>query len=196
MAVYEGDSALAGSTSPVVVQKVLGSSKLPARNKSRISVKVELDPCCDAADALGADGLMTRKESEEQNVIVSDVLRGSVTIPVPVAGIFDARTARTADVRLVLSRNASRYAECRLSSSGVSTLSDGSLVAIYKLAVALAPVAGKLVLTESNGSCDINLAAGGIQRGIPDALFGDRATLTIGPEGGALRVLEAGFVKN
>ena len=195
-AVYAGDTRFAGSTSPTLVQTVRGSPKLPLRNWSRIAVSAALAPCCDAVNTPGAEGLITRKEAEENNAVLSDVLRGAVTLPIPLAGIVDRATARTADVRLALSRNATRYAECSLAFSSLGTLEpSGQRVAIYKLVVALAPGAGGgLALTESQGRCDVDPAIPGIQPGIPNVVYGDDATLTIGPDDTRVSVLESSFV--
>lgn len=206
-AVYGGDATFAGSTSAALVQKVTGSPAQPRRNKSSVKVTATLDPCCAGEDDEGSGGLVTRAQGERDNKVQRDSLRALVSLALPAAGIVDRATAAAADVRMVLSRDAAPHAECRLAFVQLETEEedeeesdddgDGGpshTVAVYRLEVDLRPDStGALVLRQSRGHCDVDLTAPGVQPGVPNAIFGDVATVVVGPGDAYVSVLESRF---
>jgi hypothetical protein len=173
---------------------------------SKIKVKVEADlqPCgavapatspCDPAGTPpepDAEGTARHEKESKSGVVKKDEFKGKVKIPVDPSsqlGIIDEAAAEGADIRMILSRAGTDFAECLLEFDEVED-EDGEDQAEYKVDVRLK----KGAVQAKKGMCDIDLLAAGIQSGIPDAKAGDIVTATL-VVNSANRTLDVDFLQ-
>jgi hypothetical protein len=89
-------------------------------------------------------------------------------------GIVDEASAGNADIRLILSRHGTDFAECFLQFDEFDDEDEG-IQAVFKIHVRMEKGAVKV----TKGVCDVDLGIAGIQSGVPDAQDGDLATATL-----------------
>lgn len=161
-------------------------------SKVKIDVRAELEPCgavapatapCDPAGTppeSDAKGKMRHQKEIRKGVLKKDEFKGNVKMrahPASALGIVDEASAENADIRLILSRNGSDFAECFLQFDEFDDDDDDDdeeIQAVFKIHVRMKKGAVKV----TKGVCDVDLGAAGIQSGVPDAQDGDLATAT------------------
>ena len=158
-------------------------------SKVKVHVVADLEPCgaaapttspCDPAGtppAPDAEGRMRRIKEIRKGVIKVDKFKGTVKIPIPASalGIVDEASAENADIRLILSRNGTDFAECLLEFDEIDEDDDDDeLQAQFKVHVRI----HKGTTQAKKGVCDIDLETSDIQSGVPDSQSGDVATAT------------------
>lgn len=178
-------------------------AKGPKAKKVKTEARAELTPCCgDPLPEPDAKGKAKRKTETRSNVVQNDEFEAKVKVPVPSTGlgIIDEATATAADLRLILARSDTPYAECLLEFDEIETEDEDGEVqteAEYKVKVGARLRKGVLVLQEDKGECDTDLAAEGVQAGVPAVQEGDVATVSIVPPApaSAIPFLEGTFMK-
>ena len=158
-------------------------------SKVKVEVEADLQPCgavappapCDPTGAPpepDAEGKAKHKKETRNGVIKKDEFKGTVKIPVDPAsllGITDETAAENADIRLILSRNGTDFAECLLEFDEIDEDDDDDeLQAQFKVHVRI----HKGATQAKKGVCDIDLGTSDIQSGVPDSQSGDVATAT------------------
>lgn len=145
-----------------------------AKDSSTVEVEAELRPCC-GSPAPQASGEAERKTKSKKGG-KEDEFEGKVKIPIPSPGleIFDRDDATIVDIRMLLNRNGSPYAECELDFDKVQE-QKGQVRAEYKVKVRQR----KGSLRHNKGQCDTALSTPGVQFGIPAVQAGDTATATL-----------------
>jgi hypothetical protein len=125
-------------------------------NGTSVQLQTDLDPCCGNPEPQ-ANGEADRRVTNKDNRFQAEV-----NIPIPNAVGVTAGNARATDVRLILSRGGTDYAECRLVFDEVNQdKKTGEAEAEYKL---------DLRNKKSRGSCS---------PGVPDIQAGDVGTATL-----------------
>ena len=104
-------AALSVVASPLTVPSPSWAGKGGGKSP-KTQVQAELAPCCNNPEP-EAEGEAERKTISKNGSIQQDGFTAKVEIPVPSAGL-GITDATTADIRLVLSRGATEYAECFL----------------------------------------------------------------------------------
>ncbi|MBZ0170448.1 hypothetical protein MELA_02953 [Candidatus Methylomirabilis lanthanidiphila] len=147
-------------------------------SKVKVHVRADLEPF-DTSPAPDAEGQARHHKEIRKGIIKKDEFKGMVKIPVPSPDLgITKENVEHADVRLILSRNNTDYAECRLKFHEIEAEDDdddGGVQAHFSIHVRTkhgVPRAKK-------GTCDINLATIAIDLGVPDAQAGDLATATL-----------------
>ena len=154
--------------------------------------ETELRPCCGNPDP-DARGVAERLK-EQRRRWIADKFEAVVAIPLPSSGlgVTDQGRARAADVRVILSRAGTAYAECSLKLVDLTkTLTDtrwqgtaapsGAVEAWaeYKVEVKRELRDGVPSRRPTFGTCDTDLVAEGTQLGLPDPREGDAATVIL-----------------
>lgn len=125
-------------------------------------LEADLEPCCNTPEPK-AEGDAERRTQTKNNAIKDDRFKVEVELPIPNTLGIDVGTARTADIRLILTRGTTDYAECRLVFDEIQQdKTTGQIEAEYKLDLR-ANKTGK-------GSCD---------GGLPAVQAGDVSTATL-----------------
>ena len=156
---------LVGSTLAVPSQSGAGNGG------GKIDVRAKLEPCCNAPEP-EAEGKAKRRAVTKNGSILIDQFRASVEIPIPSLGL-GITDPTTADIRLTLSRAGLDYAVCFL----VLDENQGTS-AEFQVRVISIPKKGTAIVRQIKGQCDIDLAQGNVQPGVPDVQDGDVATLS------------------
>lgn len=189
-----------GSTSPTLSGAVNGTggqgegkrrSRAPAP-PSQLDLRAILAPCCESLepDAKGElrHSTRLRKRRPDQYNFSASV---RIPIPSPTLGLHDATGAGAAVVSVLLSRSGTPYADCVLAADEIDADDDENesrnedededqeLSARYSLRLRLFLKKGVWALKADKGYCDTDLAAAGIQNGMPNVQTGDVATVTI-----------------
>ncbi|HEX2385303.1 MAG TPA: hypothetical protein VHL99_02000 [Candidatus Binatia bacterium] len=149
--------------------------------------ETDLDACCDApSENNGGKAdykLQTAKGATKQEVFRTIV---HVELPSTVLGLNDASDAQAADVRVILSRTATPYAECSLVFTEIqqeTEIEDGEPVttneASFFVDVRNLLKKGSLQLATPIGTCDVDLGTAGVQGGVPAVQAGDTATVVL-----------------
>jgi hypothetical protein len=120
-----------------------------------VQLHTDLDPCCGVPEPQATGEAQRRITSKENR------FQAEVEIPMPNGLGITVGNAKTADVRLILSRGGTDYTECRLVFDDIQQDTTGQLDAEYKL---------DLRNKKSRGSCTA---------GLPDIQTGDVATATL-----------------
>lgn len=160
-------------------------------SKVKVDVRAELEPCgavapatvpCDPAGTPpepDAKGKMRHQKEIRKGVLKKDEFKGNVKMrvhPASALGIVDEASAENADIRLILSRNSTDFAECFLQFDEFDDDDDEEEIqAVFKIHVRMKKGAVKV----TKGVCDVDLGTAGIQSGVPDAQDGDLATATL-----------------
>lgn len=148
--------------------------------KVKIKVETKMWPSGTTTPEPYAKGGAGHKQEDNNGVMRRDEFEGEVKIPVgptSALGIVDQTAAVNADIRLLLFRSGTPFAECRLDFYKIRT-KYGRVMAEYKVDVRMAYGA----LQRRMGVCDVNLtnsdAAGDaiIDSGIPNAQVNDVST--------------------
>jgi len=151
--------------------------------KSQSTLKASLTPCCeDPVLEPEAEGRAKRTTQFKKGNVQKDTFTAEVTVPVPSTGlgIADQAAAEAADIRLVLSRGGTDYAECLLEiDQGENDEDEGESEATYQVDVQLQVKKSGPVLKEEQGTCDVDLGTDGVQPGVPDVQAGDVATAVV-----------------
>ncbi len=164
-----------------------------------LELQTRLEPCC-GTPAPQAEGQGERKirDRNADAIPERDRFKISVEIPIPSAGlgITTPEQAASADVRAILSRNGTPYAECFLAFDN-NTDDDGSdddaNRAQYKVDVEELQVKSRALRRQRKGRCDIDLGAVDVQVGIPNVEAGDVVTATVVKDSGN-RSLDVDFL--
>jgi hypothetical protein len=148
--------------------------------------RAKLEPCCGEPE-LDATGKAKRRIQAPNSKKQKEEFDGKITIPVPGLGITDEATAMEADLRLLLSREDTPYAECLLEFDEFETEEDegeSHSEAEYTVNVRSQMRKGIALQQARKGTCDTDLGTEGIQLGVPDVQAGDviTATLVVDPE--------------
>jgi hypothetical protein len=170
-----------------------------------LRLQTRLEPCCVAA-ASRVEGQAERRLRDRNGDTIPERDRFKVTVeiplPTPELGLTTPEQASSADVRVILSRGHSPYAECFLRLDGVVDDSgnqslhssgdddsghdigddngtDSTARAQYKLDLELLQAKGVKRLRQKKGTCDIDLTTEGRQSGMPNIQPGDVALATI-----------------
>lgn len=192
----------------LAVSVFLSAGVSHAKSGSKVKVKVEADlqPCGAVAPATspcdptgtppepGAEGKAKHEKETRNGVLKKDEFKGTVKIPVSLTsalGIVDQTAAENADVRLILSRGGTDFAECFLEFDEVED-EDGEIEAEFKVDVRIK----KGSVQAKKGVCDTDLAIAGIQSGVPDAQADDVATARIVAGGTPTDFLQGTFEKD
>jgi hypothetical protein len=122
---------------------------------NQVRLHTDLDPCCGNPEPQATGEAQRRITSKENR------FQAEVEIPMPNGLGITVGNAKTADVRLILSRGGTDYTECRLVFDDIQQDTTGQLDAEYKL---------DLRNKKSRGSCTA---------GLPDIQTGDVATATV-----------------
>ena len=158
-----------------------------AKNGGGSEFKTNLDACCAAASE-DNDGKAEYRKQTNNGVTKQERFRTQVRVELPsaVLGIADAASAQAADVRVILTRSGTDYAECTLEFDEVEQemeIEDGGseLKTEAEFAVDIRNQLKKnnLVVRANKGACDIDLTAPGTQAGVPVVQAGDTATVTL-----------------
>lgn len=162
-------------------------------SKVKVDVRAELEPCgavalatspCDPAGTPpepDAKGKMRHQKEIRKGVLKKDEFKGNVKMrvhPASALGIVDEASAENADIRLILSRNSTDFAECFLQFDEFDDDEedeDEAIQAVFKIHVRMKKGAVKV----TKGVCDVDLGTASIQSGVPDAQDGDLATATL-----------------
>ncbi len=168
-------------------------------SKVKVDVRAELEPCgavalatspCDPAGIPpepDAKGKMRHQKEIRKEVLKKDEFKGNVKMrahPASALGIVDEASAENADIRLILSRNSTDFAECFLQfdefdddddDEDEDEDEDEEIQAVFKIHVRMKKGAVKV----TKGVCDVDLGTDDIQSGVPDAQDGDLATATL-----------------
>ena len=161
----------------------------PAKNGSTTEFKTNLDACC-AAPAEDNKGSAVYRLQTNKGVTKQERFRTQAKIDLPstALGIADETDARAADVRVILSRTGTDYAECSLPFIEIeqeAEIDDGAVIEVKTEAEFVVDVRNMLskkaglVYREFVGTCDIDLGTAGIQTGVPVVQAGDVATVTL-----------------
>jgi hypothetical protein len=197
VAAYRGDVGFDAARSPAVVQKILGTTSLPLRNRSALHLRADLAPCCAGGAPPASVGLATREKLILKNVVRRDIVRMTLTLPLPFAGIVDAATARAAVIRALFSRGGTDYAECQPKYERIRSVrvnGTTTRVASYRLYVDLRPgVEGQQKLGRSVGWCNLSPVFTAFVQGLPDIAHGDVVTVILPLGDNYLPFLEATF---
>jgi len=154
---------------------------------NNIEFKTNLDACCAAASE-NNDGKAEYRKQTNNGVTKQERFRTQAKIDLPSAalGIVDAASAQTADVRVILSRTGTDYAECTLDFDEIEQeieMEDGGTVIVSEAEFAVDVrnqfKKGNVIVRSSKGTCDIDLATPGTQAGVPVVQAGDTATVTL-----------------
>ena len=135
-----------------------------------------LEPCCNDPEpnaqgrASGTIVAFTRLGT------VLEFSAVKVEFPVPSAGL-GISDPTTADIRLVLRRGETDYAECFLAFEPCQSVEGED--AVFKLQVGEFTRRGRGVLKGIKGQCDLDLRTLGIQAGVPELQNGDVATVRV-----------------
>ena len=141
----------------------------------------ELAPCCGNPEP-HAEGKAARKTHSKDGSAAQDRFAARVEIPIPSTGL-GITDPTTADIRLVLSRAGTDYAECFLvlddneDESGDDDAGGTSAEFVVKVG-SKASSTGPVV-KQIKGQCDIDLATADVQPGVPDVQAGDVATVRV-----------------
>jgi hypothetical protein len=130
----------------------------------KVKLEAELEPCCNTPEP-GAEGESERRSKTKDGVSKEERFKAEVEIPFPNALGIDQSNAQSADIRLILSRAGTNYAECLLVFDEIEN-DDGEVEVEYKLDLKIKED-GK---QKSRGSCDV---------GMPDVVDGDLATAVL-----------------
>ena len=79
----------------------------------KVELEAELEPCCNTPES-EAEGDSERKSKTKDGVSKEERFKAEVEIPIPNALGIDESNAQSADIRLILSRAGTNYAECQL----------------------------------------------------------------------------------
>ena len=158
-----------------------------AKNGGGVEFKTNLDACCAAASE-DNDGKAEYRKQTSNGVTKQERFRTQAKIELPsaVLGIVDATSAQAADVRVILTRSGTDYAECTLDFDEVeqeTEMEDGvnqvKTEAEFAVDIRNQLKKNSLVARASKGTCDIDLTAPGTQAGVPVVQAGDTATVTL-----------------
>jgi hypothetical protein len=186
---YSGDAQFEGSESETVVQTVLGVPGISPRI-SQLGVGADVAPCC-ALGASGAEGRVLRRNRVVDNVLTNDAVTITVSLPIPTAGVVDEAAAGRANVRVVFTRDAERYAECFLDAISPVRSRGIAIEARYQGVVRMRRgKAGQTVIRQKRGECDVDMTRPLVQPGVPDAQVGDVISVVVGIGGIPTSVLE------
>jgi hypothetical protein len=130
----------------------------------KVKLEAELEPCCNTPEA-GAEGESERRSKTKDGVSKEERFKAEVEIPLPNALGIDQSNAQSADIRLILSRAGTNYAECLLVFDEIED-DNGEIEVEYKLDLRVK----KDGTQKSKGSCDV---------GLPDVADGDLATAVL-----------------
>jgi len=146
--------------------------------------RARLRPCCGDPEPK-AEGRAERRVRPDG---MRDRFRVNVEIPIPSEGlgIETPDEARSADVRLSLSRGGTPYAECFLQLDDPQEVEDQA-----EYQVDLRRLGS--FLRQRKGACDTDLGTDGIQSGIPDVQERDVATATVVSDDSDIPFLEGTF---
>ena len=120
----------------------------------------------------------------KSSVVQTDRFTAEVVIPVPSTGLGVTDPTK-ADIRLVLSRADTDYAERTLRLDDIETEGgdddegDGATRAEFQVKVGLVMRGGTPVLKRPKGQCDVDLSTADVQPGVPDVKAGDVATVSV-----------------
>jgi hypothetical protein len=163
------------------------SAKNGGSSSSGIDLKANLNPCCAAASENNAGSAeyikQTNKGATKQERFRT---QAKVELPSAALGIVDAATAQAADVRVILTRTGTDYAECTLDFDVIAQeieMEHGQTVlaseAEFAIDIRNQLKKGQLVVRVGKGTCDVDLATPGVQAGVPVVQSGDTATVTL-----------------
>lgn len=168
-------------TQPVVVA-ALGLLVLPflliprhlAHADDQVRFRTALEPCCGEPEP-NAEGKAERRIQTKKGEVWKDRFKGQVEIPIPSPGlgISSPEEAVAADMRLILSRAGTPYAECVLA---LAEDEEDEGEAEYRVDVEWRVKKGVPILRQKKGTCNIDLATEGAQAGVPDVRAGDLVT--------------------
>lgn len=160
-------------------------------SKVKVDVRAELEPCgavapatvpCDPAGTPpepDAKGKVRHQKEIRKGVLKKDEFKGNVKMrvhPASALGIVNEASAQNADIRLVLSRNGTDFAECLLQFDELEEEDeDEEIQAVFKIHVRMK----KGTVKVTKGVCDIDLGTAGTQSGVPDVQADDLATATL-----------------
>jgi len=130
----------------------------------KVELEAELEPCCNTPEP-EAEGDSERKSKTKDGVSKEERFKAEVELPIPNALGIDQSNAQSADIRLILSRAGTNYAECLLVFDEIED-DDGEVEVEYKLDLRVK----KNGKQKSKGSCDV---------GLPDVEPGDLATAVL-----------------
>ncbi|MGH7769261.1 MAG: hypothetical protein ACREQP_17595 [Candidatus Binatia bacterium] len=131
----------------------------------KVKLEAELEPCCNTPEP-DVEGDSERKTKTKNGVSKEERFKAEVEIPIPNALGIDESNAESADIRLILSRGGTNYAECQLVFDEIEDDDDGDIEAEYKLDLRIK----KNGKEKARGSCDV---------GLPDVQDGDLATAVL-----------------
>lgn len=149
-------------------------------SKVKVHVRAELEPF-DTSPEPDADGKVRHHKEVRKGVTKKDEFKGKVKIPVDPAsalGLVDETSAENADIRVILRRNNTDYAECLLEFEEFEEEDDDDdegVQAHYRIHVRIK----KGAAIAKKGTCDIDLTTVAINLGVPDVVAGDIATVTL-----------------
>jgi hypothetical protein len=137
----------------VLVTAFLFAPIVEAKNggngKTSVRWQADLDPCC-ATPEPNANGEVDRRIDSQKGAVKDNRFTAEVYIPLPNVLGIDASNARSKDIRLILSRANTDYAECRLVFDDISTdPTTGQTEVEYKLDLRV-----KKKPLKARGSCD------------------------------------------
>jgi hypothetical protein len=129
-----------------------------------------------------AHGTARRKAEFKKRSLYRDRIVAMMVVPLPsvTPAIADEAAAATADIRLSLSREGVKYAECLMPLSALeSETEEGvtTLSAQYKVDIEITKKKRGTSMRVRRGSCDTDLATEGLQQGVPQLKKGDIATI-------------------
>jgi hypothetical protein len=129
----------------------------------KVELEAEFEPVASSPEP-DVEGDSERKTKTKDGVLKEDRFKAEVEIPIPNALGIDESNAQSADIRLILSRGGTNYAECQLVFDEVED--DDGLEAEYKLDLRIK----KNGKQKARGSCDV---------GLPDVQDGDLGTAVL-----------------
>lgn len=157
----------------------MGSGKF-----AKTDVRAQLDPCCGDPEP-EAEGKADRRTFSMNGTVKLDSFSANVEIPVPSSGL-GISDPTTADIRLVLSRAGTDYAECFLvlEQEDDAQVAEGDddnegTTAEFRVKILQVVQNGSPVVKQVQGQCDVDLGTAGVQPGVPAIQAGDVGTVRV-----------------
>jgi hypothetical protein len=157
-------------------------------HSSKTEVQAELAPCCGNPEPSepGATGKAKRKAVSKDGSPRTDHFSADIEIPIPSAGL-NITDPTTADIRLMLSREGTNYAECFLvldadelaEPEGDDDDGRAATAEFHVKIMSAVKKDGPPVVRQVKGECSVNLDTADVQLGVPAVQAGDVATVRV-----------------